>query len=187
MGFLAVKDDSFLCVRFFLPFPSAMAKKQHEISEFNRGQVVGAHKFDISEKRIADKFKIAKSTVHYIIKQYKEFKLTKPQPRSGRPQKFKDCNKRYLVQLVEKEHSASLNQITNQIQETMQETVSIAIVRHILHIEGYARRIGLRKPFVSNTNHLKHYKWCQEQLIWKTKWNNIIWSDELQFKLFRMK
>ena len=51
MGFLAVKDDSFLCVRFFLPFPSAMAKKQHEISEFNRGQVVGAvrtrHQADI--------------------------------------------------------------------------------------------------------------------------------------------
>jgi hypothetical protein len=125
--------------------------------------------------------------VHRVLKQYKEREQTKSLPRSGRPPKFDERGKRHLVRIVEKDHSASLSQITAQIQNAIQKTVSTATVRHALHTQGYFGRVGIRKPFVSNANRLKRYKWCRERSTWDDEWNNIVWSDESRFELFGTK
>ena len=164
-----------------------MTEKRHEISEFDRGRVVGAHDAGMSIRNIADIYNVSKTTVHRIIQEFEEYGLTKAQPRSGRPQEFDDRDKRHLVQLVEKDHSAPLHQIVTQMQDITQKTVSTSTVRCTLHTEGYAGRVSLRKPFISDSNCLKCQNWCREQLMWDNKWNQIIWSDESRYELFKSK
>ena len=164
-----------------------MAEKRHEISEFDRGRVVGAHDAGMSIRAIADIYNVSKMTAHRIIQEFEEYGLTKAQSRSGRPQEFDDRDKCHLVQLVEKDHSAPLHQIVAQMQDITQKNVSTSTVRRTLHTEGYAGRVSLRKPFISDINRLKRQKWCHERLAWDNEWSQIIWSDESHYELFRSK
>ena len=164
-----------------------MDEKRHEISEFDHGRAVGAHDAGISIRDIADMYNISKTTIHRVIKDYKAHELTIARPRSGRPQALDNRDKHHLDQIIKKDYSMALNQITAQIQDITQESISASTIRRTLHAEGYAGRVSLRKPFINDINRQKRLNWCQERLSWNNEWNNIIWSDESRFKLFGSK
>ena len=71
---------------------------------------------------------IPKTTVHRIIHNFEQDNVTKAWPRSGRPQALDNRDKRHLVQIIEKDHSMILNQITAQIQDIMQESISASTI-----------------------------------------------------------
>ena len=129
-----------------------MDEKRHEISEFDRGRAVGAHDAGMSIRDIADMYNISKTTIHHVIKDYKAHELTIARPRSGWPQALDNRDKRHLVQIIEKDHSMALNQITAQIQDITQESISASTIRRTLHAEGYAGCVSLRKPFINDIN-----------------------------------
>jgi|tagenome__1003787_1003787.scaffolds.fasta_scaffold20698186_1 transposase len=164
-----------------------MAENRHEISEFDRGRVIGAHDAGMSIRKIQDIYNIPKTTIHRIIKEFEENGLTKARPRSGRPQQLDDRSKRHLIQLVEKNHSISLDQITTQMQDITLNPISTSTIRRALHMEGYAGRVGLRKPLVNDINRLKRQKWCHDRLNWNIQWDQIVWSDESRYELFGSK
>jgi transposase len=164
-----------------------MVEKRHEISEFDRGRCVGAHDGGMSIRSISDLYNIPKTTVHRIIHEFEEHGVIKAQPRSGRPHELDNRDRRHLVQLVEKNHFAPLAQITAEIQDITKKSVSMSTIQRTLHMEGYAGRVGLRKPFVNDKNRLNRLKWSQERLTWDEEWNQIIWSDESRYELFGSK
>ena len=89
-----------------------MDEKRHEISEFDRGRAVGAHDAGMSIRDIADMYNISKTTIHRVIKDYKAHELTIARPRSGQPQALDNHDKCHLIQIIKKDHSMALNQIT---------------------------------------------------------------------------
>jgi transposase len=141
-----------------------MVEKRHEISEFDRGRCVGAHDGGMSIRSISDLYNIPKTTVHRIIHEFEEHGVIKAQPRSRRPHELDNRDRRHLVQLVEKNHFAPLAQITAEIQDITKKSVSMSTIQRTLHMEGYAGRVGLRKPFVNDKNRLNRLKWSQERL-----------------------
>ena len=164
-----------------------MAEKRSEISEFDRGRCVGAHDGGMTTRDIADLYNISKTTVHRIIYDYKENGIIEARPRSGRPPELDPRDKRHLVQLVEKNHYAPLAQITAEIQDITKKPLSLSTIQRALHMEGYAGRVGLRKPFVNDKNRHIRLKWSRERLPWDDEWNQIIWSDESRYELFGSK
>lgn len=56
------------------------ANKTQEISMFKKGIVVGLHIAEWSERKIANKVGLGKTTVHRIIKNYEEPGLQKRNP-----------------------------------------------------------------------------------------------------------
>ena len=62
-------------------------------------------------------YSFPKSTVHDVIKKFEEHGLTKVLPKSGRPLLLDDRDKRHLIQFVNKDHYASLSDITTQMQD----------------------------------------------------------------------
>ena len=112
----------------------------------------------MSVRKIADLYDIPKTTVHRIIHDFEQDNVIKAWPRSGRPPKLNARDKCYLVQIVEKNHYAPLAQITAEIQDITQKSISISTVQRTLHMEGYAGRVGLRKLFVNDKNHIKRLK-----------------------------
>ena len=160
-----------------------MAAQRHELSEFDRGRIVGAHDAGMSERAIGEMYGFPKSTVHDIIKAFDEEGLTHARPRSGRPLILDDRDRCHLVRNVNKDHYASLADITAEIEDLTLDPVSVLTVRRALHLEGYHGRVGVRKPPVSNKNRLVRQKWAKERLAWEDEWNFIIWSDESKFEL----
>ena len=145
------------------------------------------HDAGMSIRAIAELYNISKTTIHRIIGEYEDHGIINAWPRSGRPSVFDDRDKQHLVQVIKKDHTAPLNQITSEIQAITQKSISTSTVRRSLHMEGYYGHVGLRKLFVSNVNCQKHLNWCQERLSWNDEWNNIIWSDESRYELFGSK
>ena len=55
-------------------------------------------------------------TIHQIIGEYEDHGIINAWPRSGRPSVFDNQDKQHLVQVIKKDHTAPLNQITSEIQ-----------------------------------------------------------------------
>jgi transposase len=120
-----------------------MIEKRHELSEFDRGRIVGAHDAGMSERQIVEMYGFPKTTVHRTIKDFEEHGIVEARPRSGRPPVLDDRDKRHLVQIVEKNHRAPLANTTAQIQDITSKNISISTVRRALHMEGYHGRVGV--------------------------------------------
>src|SRR6185437_9636168 len=78
----------------------------------------------------------------------------------------------------------SLEQLTEKYNSLSLTSVSTSTARRVLHNHEYFGRIGKRKPFVSETNRIKRFRWCQERRFCDEQWDTIIWSDESRFVLF---
>lgn len=158
-----------------------MGEKRRELSEFERGQIVGAHHAGMTERSIAEMYGFAKSTVNRVINDFEKRGLTKPPPMSGRLPKLKESDKSRLTELVEENHLASLSEITAQFRDLILDDVSESTIRRALHEEGYFGRVGLRKPFISEVNRERRLQWANQRASWRNEWNFFIWSDESRY------
>uniref|UniRef100_A0A668AM17 Sleeping Beauty transposase HTH domain-containing protein n=1 Tax=Myripristis murdjan TaxID=586833 RepID=A0A668AM17_9TELE len=61
--------------------------RSQELSEFQRGTVIGCHLCNKSSREISSLLNIPQSTVSSIITKWKRLGTTATQPRSGRPRK----------------------------------------------------------------------------------------------------
>ena len=77
--------------------------KTRELSEFDRGEIIGLWKGGHVERDIVNILDYPKSTIHNIIEKYKTEHQISNAPRSGRPPKLTERNVRYLVKTVKKD------------------------------------------------------------------------------------
>ena len=71
-----------------------------ELTEFERGIIIGGWLFGHTEREIEAKTGHPKSTVHDIIERYCETGAGSSRPRSGRPPILTDRDKRHIVRIV---------------------------------------------------------------------------------------
>ena len=130
--------------------------KTRELTEFERGQIIGLWLGDRhSEREIESTLNIPKTTVHNTIVKYKNDKQISSAPRSGRPPKLSERNIRQLVNIVKEDRQQSLEEITDKFNKLSVVSVSSHTVERILHNEGFYSRAGKRKPLVSEANRKK--------------------------------
>ena len=158
--------------------------KTKELSDFERGEIVGLYKGDFSYRKIAEILDIPKSTVGEVIKKYNEQGLTTTAPRSGRPKILSEYDKKQLLKITKENRFDTLEELTENFKTTMNISVSGRTVQRTLHEEGYSGHAAKKKPLISEANRKKRYGWCRIHKNWITKWNYIIWSDESRFELF---
>lgn len=159
--------------------------KTRELTDFERGEIIGAWKFGHSERQISEGLEFPKSTIHNIITKYKENNTTTTESRSGRPPMLSSRNVRYLVNIVKENRQQSVEEITKKFSESLDLSPSTKTIRRYLNNEGYYGRAGLRKPLISEANRKKRLNFCKERKDWDSEWNSIIWSDESRFMLFQ--
>ena len=148
--------------------------KTRELSEFERGEIIGLWKGGYVERDIMDILDHPKSTIHNIIEKYKIEHQISNAPRSGRPPKLTERNVRYLVKTVKKDRQQSLDEITEKFNQTSIVSVSSSTIKRTLHDEGFYGRAGKRKPLVSKANRKKRLEWCRTRRDWDSEWDIII-------------
>ncbi|GIY15377.1 transposable element Tc1 transposase [Caerostris extrusa] len=75
---------------------------QFELSDFEKGIIIGYHKCGRSSKDISRDLKYPKSTVAYVIKKWKVSGDCRNVPRVGRPTKLEDGDRRVLTREIRK-------------------------------------------------------------------------------------
>lgn len=163
-----------------------MNKMRKELSIFERGEIVGAWKGNnMSERAIGEVLDHPQSTVHDVISAYKDFEYETLPPRSGRPQLMTERDQRHLLRIVKKNRRINLQELREEFITSTSKTICTKTIRNFLHEQGFYGRVGAKKPFISETNRRKRLAWAKERKEWVNEWENIIWSDESKFELFR--
>ena len=100
--------------------------KTKELQEFDRGQIVGAHKFGHSVREIAAQLNIPKSTVQDVISAYQRGQCT-PGKSPGRPRKTTPRSDRIIVRAARRSpenRRLTLSSLTSQLNQTLPTTCS---------------------------------------------------------------
>lgn len=135
------------------------------------GAVLGGQ--DIAEA--ARQFGLKHSTARSILKKYNATGTTENQPRSGRPTKLTDVDKRHIIREARKNRRAPFSEIGNQLGLKVNEIT----IRRVLHHAGYHRRVARKVPFLTKRHRQARMGWARlYRRYTQQQWSKIIWSDE---------
>lgn len=162
-----------------------MSRKQKELTVFERGEIIGAWKCGLTERNIAEALEHSNACVHKIIFAYKNHGDKAALSRTGRPPKISVRDGRHLVRIIKKDRKLNLHEIHENFIDSTSTNVCEKTVSNYLHEQGFYGRVGIRKPLVTEVNRKKRLAWAKERKEWVDEWNNVIWSDESKFELFR--
>jgi transposase len=148
--------------------------KTRELTDFERGEIVGLRKVSFSYSKISETLKHPKSTVGDVIKKYNEQGLTSAASRSGRPKILTERDNRHLLKIAKDNRNNTLEELTEKFNTGMKISVSSRTIQRTLHKEGYSGHAAKKKPFISEKNRKKRYGWCRMRKNWITEWEKII-------------
>ncbi|XP_076062505.1 uncharacterized protein LOC143037830 [Oratosquilla oratoria] len=124
-----------------------------DLSDFKRGQIVGARMVGASIMKTAELLGVSKGTVSKVMTAFeREGKTSSAKHRSGRKLKLSERDRRTLNRIVRKDRKTTASKITAELNEHLQNTVSQKTVRRELHKFGFHGRAAIRKPLLSKTN-----------------------------------
>ncbi|XP_073410924.1 cytosolic arginine sensor for mTORC1 subunit 1 isoform X1 [Dendrobates tinctorius] len=138
-----------------------------DLSDFQRGQIVGARMAGASVAESAQMLGVARGTVSKVMTAFeREGKMSAAKHRSGRKSKLTERDHRTLKRIVREDRKTRAPKITAELNEHLQNPVSTKTVRRELHKSGFHGRAAIRKPLLSITNVSKHLEWCRNLQNW---------------------
>jgi len=120
-----------------------------ELSDFERGTVIGCHLCHKSVREISALIDVRRSTVSAIIVKWKRLGATTAWPRSGRPHKLAEWGRRVLKRVARKNRLA----LTTEYQTASGSTISTRTVCRELHFHGQS---AAHKPHITMRNANAH-------------------------------
>ena len=118
-----------------------------ELSEFQRGTVVGCHMCKKSVREISALLNLPRSTVSAVILKWKRGGITTALPRSGRPHRLKEEDRQLLEKVALEGCLTSIKAIAAEFQSASGSNVSFSTVRRELHEMGFRGPVSsYRKP-----------------------------------------
>ena len=169
----------------YFTFVVNMKPKRSETTVEIRELVIKLKKDGKSLSKIGEIIGKSKSTVQTILKNCKKTNTVTNKPRSGRPSKLTERDKRFILREVSNNPMISAVDLAADIPSTSATNVHAECVRRVLRAAGYNSRIPRKKPFISSKNMDKRLKYALEH---KDKsidfWENVLFTDESKFNIF---
>jgi transposase len=162
-----------------------MTTQRKQLTEFQRGEIIGAWKCGFSERNIEKILDYRKSTVHEVIIAYKKKELETLPSRSGRLPIITERDGRHLMQTLNKNRKTTINELHEDFVTSTSTNISQITLKRHLHKNNIYGRVGVKKPFVNAANKIKRLAWAKKKNNWIDEWANVIWSDESRFEVFK--
>ena len=86
--------------------------KKKELTDFERGRIIGFHESGDSERTIVKKTGYGKTTIHNIIIKFHEFGIISVASRSRRPKKMSQHDKCHLKTIITKNRHEPIEKYT---------------------------------------------------------------------------
>ena len=108
------------------------------------------------------------------------------QPRSGRPHKLTEWDRRLLNHVARTNCLSSVATLTTKFQTASGSKVSTRTVRRKLHEMGFRGRAATQKPKITKRNAKRRLEWCKARCYWTLgRRKCILGSDESRFTIWQ--
>ncbi len=153
--------------------------KKEDLSDFERGMVVGARWAGLSISKTADLLGFSHKTISRVYREWSEKEKISSE-RQLCERKIVDVRgQRRMGRLVRDDRKATVTQITTRYNQCMQNTISERTTRRTLKQMGYSSRRPHRVPLLSAKNRKRRLQFTQDHQNWTIEdWKNVAWSDE---------
>jgi hypothetical protein len=152
-----------------------------ELSDFERGLVIGCHISKKSVRNIVTLLKLPKSMLVTWLWSGK----VKAQPRLGRPCLMTNRDRRALKKVVRETCQTSSEThpwVTQCYELSSQHQDCASRVRGM----GFHGRAAAHKPNILPVNTKRRLKWCKERRHWTVdNWKRVIWGDESHYTMWQ--
>lgn len=175
-----------ICTHVFDLFIMPRARRQanfHQLSEFDRGRIVGMREAGLSFREIATRTNRSVSTVAGCCRAWIQEGRTRRARGTGRRRRTTDRQDRRLRLLALRDRFTSTRAIADQWFTEHGRPIGLRTVyRRIRSFGLISYRPHLVLPLTPE--HRRHrLEWCRERMLWDQEWNTVVFSDESRFCL----
>ena len=138
-----------------------------------------------SVRDISKIVKISHSTVHNIIKRYKNLKTVENKPKVANNKIFTEAEERLLVRKVKANPFLSAPKLATIAENELGKKSSVQTIRNVLIKAGLNGRKARKKPLISKRNQTIRLNFANEHLSKDFSfWKNVLFTDESKFNIF---
>ncbi len=150
-----------------------------------REKIIEMFKNNVPQRKIGRDLDISPSTVHNIIKRFKESGGISVRKGQGRKPKLNNRDLRSLRRHCIKNRHSSISDITTWAQDYFGKPLSSTTIRIYIHKCQLKLYCAKRKPYVNSVQKRRRLLWARRHLGWTiTQWKRVLWSDESVFQVF---
>ncbi len=165
--------------------PSIRTGKKEDLSDFERGMVVGARRTGLSISQTTDLLGFSLTTISRVYRERSEKeRISSERQLCGWRCLVDVRGQRRVDRLVRDDRKTTVTQITTRYNQGMQNTISEHTTRRTLKQMGSSSRRPHRVPLRSDKNSTRRIQFTQDHQNWTTEdRKNVAWSDESWFLL----
>ncbi|OXA53566.1 Transposable element Tcb1 transposase [Folsomia candida] len=172
-----------------LSIKNMMASTRKEIPIAIRDLVIqdwkGGQKGGLSQRQIGTKYKLARTTIQTIIKNFRANGSVQNKVRSGRKPILAHREVRHVLNKVNVTPSLSAPKLSTEIKEMFDKQVSPRTIQRTLNKGNLKSHRAVRKPLIVPRNATKRVKFARDHISKpQTFWDSILWTDESKFNVF---
>ncbi len=150
-----------------------------------REKIIEMFKNNVPQRKIGRDLDISPSTVHNIIKRFKESGGISVRKGQGRKPKLNNRDLRSLRRHCIKNRHSSISDITTWAQDYFGKPLSSTTICSYIHKCQLKLYCAKRKPYVNSVQKRRRLLWARRHLGWTiTQWKRVLWSDESVFQVF---
>ncbi len=150
-----------------------------------REKIIEMFKNNVPQRKMGRDLDISPSTVHNIIKRFKESGGISVRKGQGHKPKLNNRDLRSLRRHCIKNRHSSISDITTWAQDYFGKPLSSTTIRSYIHKYQLKLYCAKRKPYVNSVQKRRRLLWARRHLGWTiTQWKRVLWSDESVFQVF---